>query len=215
MASTGPKTSKTPATRPSVESRLALHKAFVRHGLLLKQDARLPDVVGFLAGGPIRGSWWSHPGAHALFDALQEFAAGPDCLEVKLVAGKDTFVHRRLWPALLGVALSGEAWQTDGLSPEAEALLEALSREGSAQATGPAAKEILARLLAHGRQEHTEAGKHVLRLEPWAAWQKRRKVKPLDSEAARAELEAAIAALGGGGELLPWKRRKRAVKKSG
>jgi hypothetical protein len=207
--------SKLPAPRLSLESRTALHREFAERGLLLKQDARLPDVVGFLAGGPIRGSWWTHPGAHALFDALQEFTAGPDCLEVKLVAGKDTFVHRRLWPAVLGAALENAAWQTDGLSAEAVRLLETLEKGEGAKASGPPAREILTRLLAHGKQVHTAAGKHVLELETWEAWQRRKKAKPLPADEARARLEEVLLALGGRAELLPWKARKRLVRKKG
>ena len=215
MRTRDPKDSKHPAPRLSLESRTALHREFAERGLLLKQDARLPDVVGFLAGGPIRGSWWAHPGAHALFDALQEFAAGPDCLEVKLVAGKDTFVHRRLWPAVLGAALENAAWQTEGLSAAAVLLLESLEKGERVKAAGPPAREILTRLLAHGRQIHTEAGTHVLELEPWEAWRRRKKAKPLGADDARAHLEAALLSLGGRAELLPWKARKRLVRKKG
>lgn len=215
MRSSDSKDPKAPAPRLSLESRTALHREFAERGLLLKQDARLPDVVGFLAGGPIRGSWWAHPGAHALFDALQEFAAGPDCLEVKLVAGKDTFVHRRLWPAVLGAALENAAWQTEGLSPAAALLLESLKPGEPVKASGPPSREILTRLLAHGCQVHTESGKHVLQLEPWAAWQRRKKAKPLPPDEARAHLEEALLSLGGRAELLPWKARTRLVRKKG
>lgn len=215
MRASDPQDPKSPAPRLSLESRTALHREFAERGLLLKQDARLPDVVGFLAGGPIRGSWWAHPGAHALFDALQEFAAGPDCLEVKLVAGKDTFVHRRLWPAVLGAARENAAWQSEGLSAAAALLLESLEKGDRVKASGPPAREILTRLLAHGRQVHTESGKHVLELETWEAWSRRKKAKPLPSAEARFRLEEALLALGGRADLLPWKAAKRLVRKKG
>src|ERR1700687_4882396 len=83
-------------------------------GLLLKSDARFPSVAGLVAGAAIRGSWWAHPAAHAIFQELQRLAAHPDVLIVKLVAGKDTLVHRRLWSKLLAVAQSGEPWQLQG-----------------------------------------------------------------------------------------------------
>lgn len=204
-----------PASRVSLETRTALYKAFARNGLLLKQDPRLPDVVGFLSGGPIRGSWWSHPGAHALFDALQEFAAGPDLIAAKLVGGKDTFVHRRLWPALLGAAQENAAWQREGLSPAAEDLMDALESEGPVEAVGPAAKEILARLLCHGRPFHTPRGRHALLLEPWSEWQRRKRVKPIPAVEARSELEGALEALGGRADLLPWHRARKTVRKRG
>lgn len=213
MAASPLKSPRGPQARPPLETRMALHREFARRGILLKQDAHLPDVVGFLAGGPIRGSWWSHPGAHALFDALQEFAQGPDVLSVKLVGGKDTYVHRRLWPALLGVAREGAAWQTEGLAPAAEALLADIGSAGQVQATGAAAKEIQLRLLAHVRQAHAPGGRHVLVLEPWSEWQRRKKTPPMAPEAGRGLLENALAEMGGKPELLPWRRRKRAVKR--
>src|ERR1700681_4423049 len=39
-------------------------------GLLLKSDPRLPSVAGLVAGEAIRGSWWAHPAAHAIFQEL-------------------------------------------------------------------------------------------------------------------------------------------------
>ena len=101
-------------------------------GLLLKSDPRLPSVAGLVAGEAIRGSWWAHPAAHAIFQELQRLAAHPDVLMVKLVAGKDTLVHRRLWPELLAIALAGEPWQLRGL-PAASRLLYEKVRKGIAR----------------------------------------------------------------------------------
>lgn len=80
--------------------------AFVRrHGVVL-QAARgpVPNLAGLIAGGPIRGSWWAHPKAHEIFDAAQTIRDSPEVLVCKLVAGKITYVHRRLWPALIKLA---------------------------------------------------------------------------------------------------------------
>jgi hypothetical protein len=94
-------------------------------------------------------------------------------------------------------------------------LLESLKQGEPVKASGLHAREILTRLLAHGRQVHTEAGKHVLELEPWEAWQRRKKVKPLPSDEGRARLEETLLSLGGRAELLPWKASKRLVRKKG
>jgi hypothetical protein len=79
--------------------------ALVEHGMLL-ESARgpLPSVAEMVAGEPIRGSWWSHPAGHAIFDALNSPAESPDVVRTRLVNGKVTLVHRRLWPALARVA---------------------------------------------------------------------------------------------------------------
>src|SRR4029450_3916096 len=79
--------------------------ALVEHGMLLESaHGPLPSVAEMVAGEPIRGSWWSHRGSHGIFDALSSLAESPDVVRTRLVNGKVTLVHRRLWPALARVA---------------------------------------------------------------------------------------------------------------
>ena len=80
--------------------------AFVkRHGVVL-QAARgpAPSLAEAVAGGPIRGSWWGHPKGHEIFRAADAVSESPDILVCKLISGKVTYVHRRLWPALVRLA---------------------------------------------------------------------------------------------------------------
>jgi hypothetical protein len=80
--------------------------AFVeRHGIVL-QAARgpLPNLAEAIAGGTIRGSWWGHPKGKKIFRAIKAICESPDVLVCKLVEGKTTYVHRRLWPALIRLA---------------------------------------------------------------------------------------------------------------
>ena len=80
--------------------------AFVaRHGIVL-QAARgpVPSLAEAIVGGPIRGSWWGHPKGKEIFHAAQAVCESPDVLVCKLVGGKITYVHRRLWPALVKLA---------------------------------------------------------------------------------------------------------------
>src|SRR4029453_12076541 len=65
---------------------------------------RFPSRAEGLAGEPIRGSWWGHPKGHAIFRAAEAVSDSPDVLVCKLVEGKVTYVHRRLWPALVRLA---------------------------------------------------------------------------------------------------------------
>ena len=84
--------------------------AFVeRHGIVL-QAARgpLPNLAETIAGGAIRGSWWGHPKGKEIFHALKTIGASPDVLVCKLVEGKFTYVHRRLWPTLAEACLGGD-----------------------------------------------------------------------------------------------------------
>ena len=80
--------------------------AFVRdHGIVL-QAARgpVPSLAEAIAGGPIRGSWWGHPKGHEIFRAAEAVVDSGEVLVCKLIAGKVTYVHRRLWPALVKLA---------------------------------------------------------------------------------------------------------------
>lgn len=80
--------------------------AFVeRHGIVL-QAARgpVPSLAEAIAGGPIRGSWWGHPKGHEIFRVAEAVSDSPDVLVCRLVEDKITYVHRRLWPALVKLA---------------------------------------------------------------------------------------------------------------
>ena len=183
-------------------------------GLLLLQDKQLPNVVTLLTGETLRSSWWSHAKGGLIFAVVTELADHPDVLTAKLLLGKVTFIHRRLWPAFLTVASAGEEWQVGGLSAEAARVLaEANDAQGPIQAVGPAVKEIEARLLAHAEEVHGEMGRHEVMVQPWTVWAKRAKVKPLRSTAAAKEqLEEAVQAMGAGPACLPWRSKKNAKK---
>ena len=64
----------------------------------------VPNLAELVAGEPIRGSWWGHPAGHAIFDAINEVADSGEVVRLRLVNGKITLVHRRVWPALVRVA---------------------------------------------------------------------------------------------------------------
>ena len=76
-----------------------------RHGVVLASGrGALPNLAEAVAGEPIRGSWWGHPKGTEIFRALGAVDDSPDILCFRLVEGKVTFVHRRLWPALVRLA---------------------------------------------------------------------------------------------------------------
>ena len=80
--------------------------AFVkRHGVVL-QAARgpVPSLAEAIAGGPILGSWWAHPKGDEIYRVADAISESDEVLVCKLVDGKITYVHRRLWPALVKLA---------------------------------------------------------------------------------------------------------------
>jgi hypothetical protein len=80
--------------------------AFVeRHGIVLQAaHGPRPNLAETIVGGAIKGSWWGHPKGKEIFRAVKAIGASPDVLVCKLVEGKITYVHRRLWPALIKLA---------------------------------------------------------------------------------------------------------------
>ncbi len=181
--------------------------AFEDRGLLLAADVTLPSVATIVAGEPIRGSWWGHPKSHAIFAAISGLARHPDAIAIPLVSGKVTFVHRRLWPALVAVACAREPWQTAKLSPKARALLKRVDTAGELQASGDAVRELERRLLVRTAQVHTDAGSHAKQVERWDRWARRVGVKPATDVAdARRQIENAVSALGPSTSrvTLPW-----------
>lgn len=196
--------------------------ALERYGLLLLADARLPSLATIVAGEPVRGSWWGHPAAHSIVCVARELA-GDTVIDIKLVSSKVTFVHRKLWPALVAVGCAREPWQLEGLSAAARALLSRVERAGrlrtdelpgyrggKSKAIGEAARELEQRLLVRGEEFHTETGAHAKWLETWNPWVRRVGLgaKRLTLAAAKQELEAAVQALCAGSGVqaeLPWK----------
>jgi hypothetical protein len=80
--------------------------AFVlEHGIVLvSAKGPVPRLTEAIAGEPISGSWWAHPKSHRIFGVLQALGDSPDILMCRLVSGRVTLVHRRLWPALVRLA---------------------------------------------------------------------------------------------------------------
>ena len=76
-----------------------------QHGIVLQSaHGPAPNLAECVAGETIKGSWWAHPKSHEIFRAAEAVCDNPDVLVCKLVDGKITYVHRRLWPALVRLA---------------------------------------------------------------------------------------------------------------
>src|SRR3990172_7740728 len=80
--------------------------AFVKTNGVVLESGRgsVPSLAEAVAGGPIRGSWWGHPKGNDIFLCSRAVRQSPDVLVCRLVGGKVTYVHRRLWPALVRLA---------------------------------------------------------------------------------------------------------------
>jgi len=80
-------------------------ETLIDRGVLL-ESARgpLPNAAEIVAGEPIKGSWWGHPRGHAIYAELNALDESADVVRMRLVNGKVTLVHRRVWPALVRAA---------------------------------------------------------------------------------------------------------------
>ncbi len=89
--------------------------AFVKtHGIVLESGrGSVPSLAEAIAGAPIRGSWWAHPKGSDIFLCSRAIRESPDVLVCRLVGGKVTYVHCRLWPALVRLA---EGFDADRLA---------------------------------------------------------------------------------------------------
>lgn len=79
---------------------------FVRkHGIVLvSAGGPVPRLTEAIAGEPVKGSWWGHPKGGLIFSTLEAVTDSPDVLVCRLIGGKVTLVHKRLWPALVRAA---------------------------------------------------------------------------------------------------------------
>ena len=79
---------------------------WVRERGVVLQSARgpVPNLAEHVAGESIRGSWWGHESGHEIFAALTRVLASPDIVATRLVNGRVTLIHRRVWPALVRLA---------------------------------------------------------------------------------------------------------------
>jgi len=76
-----------------------------QHGVVLASaHGKVPTLTEAIAGAPIKGSWWGHKDGKHIFAVLGAVQEHDDILVCRLLSGKLTLVHRRLWPAVAALA---------------------------------------------------------------------------------------------------------------
>jgi hypothetical protein len=80
--------------------------AFVRqHGVVLASArGTAPRLTEAIVGEAIKGSWWAHPKSRHIYAVLGGVTESDQVLVCRLVDGKITLIHRRLWPFLVRLA---------------------------------------------------------------------------------------------------------------
>jgi hypothetical protein len=211
--------------RPDFDRALA---AIHEHGVLLQIDRAFPSLVTLVAGGPVKGTWWAHPLANEIYMLGQRLMDHRDVLFIRLVSGKMTYVHRRLWRPIYAIATARDSWQLAELPRTAISMLQMVDRRGAvrmdeirakctAKELGGDARILETRMLMFGDDVHTDSGAHVKRIESWPLWAKRVQLAAAQLpsiDEAREELEGIVTRLNQkykADAILPWQvpsRRK-------
>lgn len=147
----------------------------------------LPCFVSAVAGGPVKGSWWGHSKGALIYELANSLLDSPEVASLRLVDGKNTFVHRSLWPAFYRV-VTDPAWRRSRMSDLnalGKRLASAVAKAGELRlddwvrrhgddpkAVKRARQRLTASLLLDGYNVHTETGKHAAVLVDWKRWAK-------------------------------------------
>ena len=206
--------------------------AICEHGVLLETDRAFPSLVALVADGPVKGTWWAHPLANEIYMLGQRLMDHRDVLFIRLVTGKMTYIHRRLWSSFYAIATARQPWQLADLPRTTKSMLQMVDRRGSfrmdeirtkrtAKELGSDARMLETRLLVFGDDVHTESGAHVKRIETWPLWAKRVQLATAQLpsiDEAREELEGIVMQLNqkyGADATLPWQVPSRRKHRSG
>ena len=92
----------------AVQEKVASLLAFVeREGMVLESGRHplVPNLVDHIVGERVAGSWWGHPRGHEIYSLLSGLReAEAEVAVCKLIDGKITYIHRRLWAACARLA---------------------------------------------------------------------------------------------------------------
>jgi hypothetical protein len=210
--------------RRDPEAWLEAAVARLQHwGLMLASDKALPSFPRLVVERNVSGSWWGDPEANLIYESARRFADHPDVIHVVLVSGKLTYLHKRLAPALVAVALDDADWKFAGLSRPARAIWERLNQEPRLYADEPGLpttdvkqnghwmRELEGRLLCAGGNVHTPRGSHAKYAVRWEDWiSERRLAKPqISPQTGMRRLDECLDRLNlefGGHGKMPWWR---------
>ena len=76
---------------------------FIRkEGIVLESGkSPLENLADLITGEKLKRSWWAHPKSEEIFLISRYIRNHNDILVCRLIQGKITFVHKRLWPPII------------------------------------------------------------------------------------------------------------------
>lgn len=161
--------------------------AVAKVATLTPSNDQVPSLVEALTGERVRGSWWSHPKAHLIYNIYKQIVETEHILTVKLVEGKVSFVHEDLWAAMLSAVMDLE-WQQavrTKLTRSGLELLTEVEKRGTLllkpssvpaldadyRPLRKAKNELERRCLVISGDRQTDSGVHAPHLESWPHFQ--------------------------------------------
>ncbi|MGH7833742.1 MAG: hypothetical protein ACREQK_08870 [Candidatus Binatia bacterium] len=76
-----------------------------KFGIVLESaQGPVPNLAAVIAGEGMRGSWWAHKKSREIYLVTRGVRESDQVLVCRLLEGKMTYVHRRLWPALVRIS---------------------------------------------------------------------------------------------------------------
>ena len=76
---------------------------FVKNQGIVLESAKgsIPNLADTVAGEPIRRCYWGHIIGNEIYLLTRAIRSSKDVLVCRLVEGKVTYVHKRVWPAIV------------------------------------------------------------------------------------------------------------------
>jgi hypothetical protein len=76
-----------------------------KFGIVLESaQGPVPNLAAVITGEGIRGSWWAHKKSREIYLVTRGVRESDQVVVCRLLEGKVTYVHRRLWPALVRIS---------------------------------------------------------------------------------------------------------------
>src|SRR5215467_11117714 len=101
----------------------------------LTPEIGVSSLVAKIGGAKIPARWWSASNANRIYKAYMGLVEDADILATKLVKGKVTLIHRRLWPELIRLTMDSN-WRASvlkQLAPSPRHLLQKVEELGIVQ----------------------------------------------------------------------------------
>ena len=155
-----------------------IYKYLQENKIVLLQDKSFPNIVTYIVGRKIKGSWWGHPLANPIYNGLNWLEKNKIFLSVKLIDGKVTYLHKSLISDFYSIVKKPRDWQLKNLKEDDLKMLQHISQNSIIFSDDETLKLVVnepkknlstleKKLLIHSVEVHTSSGMHVKKIMTW------------------------------------------------